>query len=72
MEDMIDMASSRVGLGTWNKLSESEQKAFVEKKIWIKSNYDEWVAEQQAMELKKLNKKKKKMHLGDDDDDYIE
>ncbi len=81
LEDRLDMARQRVGLGTWEELPESEKEALIERRIWEAPVHAQWVEDREAEESKRVAKKMSKMRggrrgRGDEEDEteteYIE
>lgn len=80
MEDKLEMARDRVGLATWEELSKEEQDKLLALEIWKQENYEKWMEEREAEEMKKILKqkgskafRKKKQRLEEEDlDEYIE
>lgn len=64
MDDQIEMARERVGLATWEEMSEQEQDKLIEQKIWLSAVYNAWIAEREkqyiaATASEELKRKKK-------------
>eukprot|EP01040_Poterioochromonas_malhamensis_P004843 gene4843-5198_t len=82
LEDKIEMSRDMVGLATWEDLSEEERQKLIDIEIWKTENYQKWIEEKEAEELKKIKlqkgskaykKKKQRMEeLEDEDEDYID
>lgn len=82
MEDKLEMAKERVGLGTWeNILTDAEKEKLVNMEIWKKDVYEKWIVQFEEEQMKKMkggsskgSKKKNKKRQDDDDDEgeYIE
>lgn len=82
MEDRIDMARNRIGLGSWEYIPQEEREKLIEMQIWKQEVYDQWLADREAEEMKRLQKlrggkkgKRAKMQQEDDeedDDGYVE
>ena len=74
LEDRIDMARNRVGLGSWEYLTSEEREKLIEMQIWKQEVYDQWIADREAEELKRLQKLKsmkkgKKGRLAQDEEE---
>jgi DnaJ family protein C protein 25 len=63
MDEQIEMAREKVGKGAWEELNADEKINLVKSKIWLRENYNLWIAEKEA-EAKKQGEKKKKMRRG--------
>ena len=71
------MARDRIGLASWEDLSETEKNKFIEMEIWRKEVYDKFVSDKLQAEENKVasSKKKQKRRRGAadaDEDEYIE
>jgi hypothetical protein len=63
MEDKLEMAKEKIGLGSWEEMSEEDHTKLIEREIWKQENYDQWIkemeeeAEKETKKMKKLSKK---------------
>lgn len=76
LDEQLEMARDKVGLATWDEIGAEEQKNLVKRQIWLQVNYDAWLSEKEAEQLKKQTKmlKKKGRQTSDEDNNeyYVE
>lgn len=59
LEDQLDMARERVGLGSWELLSEAERTKLLEMRIWETEVYEKYVADREAEAEKRALKRER-------------
>lgn len=76
MEDRLEMARERVGLGSWELLSEAEREKLMEMRIWERDVFEKYVEEREAEAERRERKKYAKSGRGrgrrdeTEDEDY--
>jgi len=68
--EQYEIAAQKVGLGTWEEMSQDDRAGLVKRKIWLRESYDRWISEREELRQKKMGSKKsirKGRQSGDED-----
>jgi hypothetical protein len=60
-EDQLEMARDRVGLGSWEELSEEEREKLVAMRIWESAVYDKYIEDRDAENERRSSKRDAKL-----------